>query len=465
MNILFRVAAAPLLFVCAAFGAETDVAAELKRLTTLISAQQASIEALRAAVAEQQVRIDRLQAAANSKPLAPVQAPPPAPALTAAALAPTAAPAAKETPKHWFEKFALRGYTQFRYNRLLETNGQLTCDQCDRSIGNNNAFFFRRARFILSGDINDRVAIYFQPDFASQSGGLNFGQVRDLYFDLALDKKKEFRIRAGQSKAPFSFENLQSSQNRLALDRADATNSAHPNEREAGLFLYYAPARIRSRFAELVSSGLKGSGDYGVLAVGAFNGQGMGRPEANNNLHRIVRLSYPFQLKNGRFIEPGLAAYTGEYTVTSDQRTAGVRGPGNFADRRVLGSLAVYPQPLGFQAEFNVGTGPRYENRTNAIRSAPLRGGYAQVMYQRKVGPQTFTPFVKYQYFSGGKKFEQDARSYLVRDIDFGLEWQKNRFLEIVGQYSRSDRTYEDGRLPSNRQKGGLLRLQLQVNY
>ena len=36
----------------------------------------------------------------------------------------------------------------------------------------------------------------------------HFLQVRDAYFDLALDKKKSYRIRFGQSKVPFGFENL-----------------------------------------------------------------------------------------------------------------------------------------------------------------------------------------------------------------------------------------------------------------
>jgi phosphate-selective porin len=40
---------------------------------------------------------------------------------------------------------------------------------------------------------------------------------------LSFDTKK-FRLRVGQSKVPFGFENLQSSQNRLTLDRNDALN-------------------------------------------------------------------------------------------------------------------------------------------------------------------------------------------------------------------------------------------------
>ncbi|MFN5335489.1 MAG: hypothetical protein ACK5BV_09900, partial [Bacteroidota bacterium] len=33
--------------------------------------------------------------------------------------------------KKWYESIAIRGYTQIRYNRLLETNENLGCEQCD----------------------------------------------------------------------------------------------------------------------------------------------------------------------------------------------------------------------------------------------------------------------------------------------------------------------------------------------
>jgi hypothetical protein len=51
--------------------------------------------------------------------------------------------------KNWYEVISLRGYAQFRYNRLLETNSALKCDQCDKSIGDGGGFFVRRATFYL----------------------------------------------------------------------------------------------------------------------------------------------------------------------------------------------------------------------------------------------------------------------------------------------------------------------------
>jgi hypothetical protein len=45
------------------------------------------------------------------------------------------------------------------------------------------------------------------------------------------------------------------------------------------------------------------------------------------------------------------------------------------------------------------------------------------------------------------------------------VEWQQNAYLEVVLLYTHSDRRYEDAAKTNNRQKGDLLRLQLQLNY
>ena len=70
---------------------------------------------------------------------------------------------APKKEKPWYEKINLRGYAQLRYNRLLETNPLLQCDQCDRSWGGTGGFFFRRILLIFSGNVSDRVYIYIPP--------------------------------------------------------------------------------------------------------------------------------------------------------------------------------------------------------------------------------------------------------------------------------------------------------------
>lgn len=369
-------------------------------------------------------------------------------------------------PKKWYEKYSFRGYMQMRHNRLVQTNNELICQQCDSSTGNNNNFLIRRARFVLSGEVTDQISVYFQPDFAVTNTNLHFAQVRDLYFDIALDKKKEFRFRVGLSKVPYTFENLQSSQNRLLLDRNDATNSSFANERDLGVFFYWAPAHIRARFNELTTKGLKGSGDYGVLGTGMYNGQILNSPEQNNDLHYSWRATYPWKLQNGQFIEASVQAYTGKYTVAT--RTAATRGnPGfRYDDRRVAASLIIYPQPFGMQAEYNYGTGPEYNRVARFIDQKALSGGYVQFMYMRRwSNGNILTPFYRYTNYAGGKKQEIDARHYIVRDHELGIEWQPNHYLEIVTQYARGFRIFEDAARPNWRQTGHQLRVQLQVNY
>jgi len=371
--------------------------------------------------------------------------------------------------KQWYEKIALRGYAQVRYNRLFETNEKLKCDQCDKSWGEGGGFFLRRMRLIFSGNVHDRIYIYIQPDFASSasSSNLHFGQLRDAYFDLALDKKKEFRLRFGQSKVPFGFENMQSSQNRLPLDRNDALNSAVLNERDFGVFFYWAPDKIRQRFTHLVNDGLKGSGDYGVFGLGLYNGQTANKPEANNAPHVVARLTYPFKFKNGQIVEPSIQAYKGNFVMPTDIRSKNVKAVSDFSfmDERVAATFVLYPQPFGIQAEYNIGIGPEFNSLTDSIEMQSIKGGYATFSYMLKLKKQILIPFIRVQYYDGGKKYELDARSYTVNECEYGVEWQPIKSFELVAMYTMSERRFEDLALKSNTQKGSLLRLQAQFNF
>ncbi|TDE31995.1 porin [Flavobacterium ranwuense] len=386
----------------------------------------------------------------------------------------------KEKKEQWYDKISIRGYVQVRYNGLFSTNDKVSCDQCDRSWGttstaidakSNNGLFIRRARIVFSGQIHPNVYFYIQPDFASSPSSSvnnnNFVQLRDAYFDLSFDAKREYRVRIGQSKVPFGFENLQSSQNRLTLDRNDALNSAVANERDLGVFFYWAPSKIRDRFAMLVKDGYKGSGDYGVFAFGAYNGQTANRSEGNRNLHVVTRVSYPFEI-GSQIIEPGIQAYTGKWAFSNNELSTGVTTPNrqNTIDQRVAASFILYPKPFGLQAEYNIGKGPRYDKVTNTVEASDLEGGYVTLNYKWNLPKQQYIyPFAKFQYYDGGKKFEKDARSYVVRDYELGIEWQPIKAFELVAEWVIADRTFEDSALPNNRQKGNLLRLQAQFNF
>ncbi|MFN2457635.1 MAG: porin [Chitinophagaceae bacterium] len=379
----------------------------------------------------------------------------------------TAQQPAKPRPK-WFEQISLRGYLQVRYNRLLETNPQLKCEQCDRSWGENGGIFIRRARIVFSGQLHERIYFYIQPDFASapSSSAQHFVQLRDAYVDIGLDRKNEFRIRLGQSKIPYGFENMQSSQNRLPLDRNDALNSAVGNERDLSAFFYWAPERIRKLFSSLVSEGYKGSGDYGVFGFGVFNGQTANRPEQNDELHMVGRITYPVEV-GSQIIEPSIQAYTGKYVVTTDQLSPGlkVKPDRNYTDQRVAATLVLYPKPFGIQAEYNIGRGPEFNNTTDSVEIRSLTGGYATLSWMLKAKEQLIYPFFRMQYYSGGKKHELDARSYDVNEYELGIEWLPIKNFELLAQYTISRRRFEDFRNQNNTQKGRLLRLQAQLNF
>lgn len=372
------------------------------------------------------------------------------------------------TDKRWFESFSIRGYVQARYNRLLETNPNLGNEQGDRSWGKGGGFFLRRMRIIFFGQISKQVYFYIQPDFASSasSTNLHYGQLRDAYFDLGVDKKNEFRFRVGQSKVPYGFENMQSSQNRIPLDRNDALNSAVSNERDLGAFFYWAPTKQRELLSSLVRDGLKGSGDYGVFAFGVYNGQTANRPEQNDKLHVVTRFSYPMQIGN-QIIEPGIQAYTGQYVVTREQTSTGAKfkADRNYLDQRAAATFVLYPKPFGIQTEYTIGKGPEFNPVTDSIETRSLHGGYITFSYLLKNKEQIFIPFLRAQYYNGGKKHELDARSYRVRELEVGVEWQPVKQFELVAMYTISSRRYEDFSLQNNLQTGNLLRLQAQINF
>jgi hypothetical protein len=291
---------------------------------------------------------------------------------------------------------------------------------------------------------------------------------------------------------------MQSSQNRLAFDRNDAINSAAFNERDLGVFLYYAPTSVRERFRRLVDSGLKGSGDYGMLGIGMYNGQTANKSERNDNKHVVFHFMYPHEFPNGQIFQVGMDAYTGQFVVDTapvvplnPSLTAGapasprVTNNGNYVDERVAWHFVLYPQPFGLQGEYTIGRGPELNKARTEVVTGDLRGGYLQLFYNYRCDTYCLSifPFVRYQEYFGAKKHEPNAPRNSVRELELGLEYQFNSAVEMTVMYTWTQRTSADAaavpstcvnplftnipcvHTPYQLQTGNLLRFQLQWNF
>lgn len=377
----------------------------------------------------------------------------------------------KKESKSWTSRVNIRGYVQNRVTKMIGDDGDdranpvdLWSDRSvgtDESINSDKNFLIRRARIIIFGDFGDHLSYYIQPDFASSAGTTgNIAQLRDAYGDINIDKARVHRVRVGQSKVPYGFENLQSSSNRLAMDRVDALNSAVRDERDTGAFYYYTPENIQALFKEINDKGLKHSGNYGMLAAGFYNGQGANRSDVNDNYHFVARATYPWKTESGQIYEAGIQAYSGDYQPSTgayrSTATTSVTAPGVFTkdsvtttkgikDERVGVSFIMYPQPFGIQAEWNWGTTPGLDVAQNRIEEKHLQGGYVQAMYkidnfQFLDTNGTLIPFIKWQYFDGYNKAEQNAPKNEVNDWELGVEWQLAPEVEIMAEYHRMKR-------------------------
>jgi len=407
---------------------------------------------------------------------------------------------AKDDEK-WFNKINIRGYTQLRYNQSL-SGDRIKSDPELRSVGDsslkdNSGFAFRRVRLVFSGDINEYLYLYLQPDFASNVSSSidnqNFVQLRDAYADISFNKKHEYRIRAGQSKVPFGWENLQSSQNRLALDRDDALNSAVPSERDLGLFVYWTPEHVQKLWKDLSKYGLKPSGDYGVVGAGVYNGQGLNRNETNDDLYVVAHTTYPIELNflgslfKDQVLEVGVDALSGYFNpTTADMTLFDKNAPGNkgktilksdldsslpqttnsIQENRVGVHAIFFPQPFGSQAEWNWGKGATLNPEgKGSIESKGLNGGYVQVMYKIDRifrGSDALTPYAKWQTYRGAWKGAANSPKVSVDEIEAGVEYQIMKALELTLAYSTMDRTNVSN---LGQASGDLVRGQLQWNY
>lgn len=350
----------------------------------------------------------------------------------------------------WFERVRHYGYGQFRWNRLGQPNSQLKSYH-DSSIGDNQGFFFRRIRYVVTGQMSEHVSVFFQPDFATNlSSNTHSLSMRDMYGDLYFDKDKEFRLRVGLQRVPCSFDNYQASRVRLAIDRADATNSCANSERDMGIAFMWSPKEAQARYKRMLDY-MYGPGDYGVFNVTIYNGQGLNRSEANDNKHIGFHLGYPLELPGGQLMEIGMNVMRGQFHV-SNGSAANFSGtlfslnPSlgtsamDYRDERANFYIYYPPQPWGFQAEYVMGRGPM-RGGDGIVRERSLNGGYVQGHYQHKYSDTGLLNFYsRYQTYHGGIKFTTGAPDGTMQELESGIAWEPDPQWEFTLAYSFTER-------------------------
>jgi hypothetical protein len=377
--------------------------------------------------------------------------------------------------KTWYETLKIDGYTQVRQTEQMNDAAKLIGGlPADRSVDNAQSIVIRRARFKITGDIG-RVSLYTQFDLAASvdSGtSRNFGmQTRDIYADIALDEDREHRVRVGVSKVPYGWVNLQSSQNRLAIERPEALNSAVEGERDQGVYYMWADKEQRALFKKHNAEGFKGSGDYGVFTAGFFGGTGLNKADNNGEVHSLLRFSYPWVSASGQMYEAGVGAYAGRFKVTPTAvggvtPTADARQLSDgFKDRRTFATFVMFPQPWGIEAEWTSGQGPQLNDAGTRIEEQDLNGGYVLVNYRYQYGEGSeLLPFVRWNYYDGARKFGTNAHKMVVNDLDIGFEWQWRPEVELSMMYSLTgERTNAAG--TAIIKDARRLAIQLQFNY
>ena len=133
------------------------------------------------------------------------------------------------------------------------------------------------------------------------------------------------------------------------------------------------------------------------------------------------------------------------------------------ARARAAASIVIYPQPIGFQAEYNVGVGPQLDPLEKVIKTKSLRGGYAMLMARLHDTPiGDFVPYVRVWNYEGGKKHETDAIGHSVKELEAGIEWLPCKALELTAAFDYGNRTNPK---TFEQVTGHLVRVQAQFNY
>lgn len=352
---------------------------------------------------------------------------------------------------HWYERMRMQGFVQTRMSFYDNGKGDLSLTDSKAVVskgtvaGGGQKMYFRRIRMPISGQPSERLFFFIQPAF--EGDGFNTGNVVNLvdaFADYMVTKDQTWRLRFGMQRALVGFDTLRTSSQRQELDRHESIQSSAPGERDMGIALFYTTLESKARYQTLTQYH-NGPGDYGNIAFQMYNGQGRNAIDQNKNKHFAGKISYPFELPNGRLVDVGAHAYTGLWDATAvTSRTAGATrcshsissdGFCTIRDSRLSAYVWTPPQPWGFMSEAVVGRGPE-RGSDGFLREQSLYGGYAQGNYTwRYSDTGLVTPYVRYGEYYGGSKNSTSGANYQTRNFTSGLVWEPDTHWRFVAEY------------------------------
>ncbi len=351
----------------------------------------------------------------------------------------------------WYERIRIQGFVQMRYSIYDNGKGDLSLTDGNAirssgtAVGGAGKFYFRRIRLPIAGQPSERLFFYLQPAF--EGDGFNTGNsvnLVDAFADYMLTRDQTWRVRFGMHRALVSFDTLRTSSQRQELDRHESVQTSAPGERDLGISLFYTTLESKARYQTLTQYH-NGPGDYGNIAIQIYNGQGRNVVDPNKNKHLAAKVSYPFELPNGRLVDVGAHAYTGLFDATGvTSQTAGAtrcshslssNGLCRTRDERLSAYVWSPPQPWGIMSEVVVGRGPERDAR-GFLQEQSVFGYYVQGNYTwRYSDTGLLTPYIRYGEYRGGTKSSTVGANYDTRNVNAGLVWEPDTHWRFVAEY------------------------------
>lgn len=311
------------------------------------------------------------------------------------------------------KKIQLSGYTQVRYRSFVES-------------GKADGFDIRRARLDLRGNVSKVWGYRLQFELAGTP------KILDAYAEAKLNDYFKFTI--GQTKIPFSFENLTSAAKldfidwSLVVDALVARGtdvSGNQVGRDIGIQL--GGTLIQQENRSLL--------DY---RFGIFNGGGINTADKNDNKDFAARLVvHPIA-----GLDLGASLYNGKRFIP-EQTSGTVTTPARNVDRDRYGFELVYKyQNLNLEGEYIHGTDDNIDRE-----GYYLKAGYYFV-------PKKFQLVAKYDFYDPNLDVDKNASNWYV----FGANYYFNSNAKLQFNYTIKE---EQGPSIDN----DLATLQLQINF